>query len=85
MERPCIASCMPHAHASPSGWCPPGAALPAIPPSLPAAGVLDDEDGYGEGATLEDYVTHDTVEDYDGAYRLNFWWSLCLRFHAKLS
>ncbi|KAI7838498.1 hypothetical protein COHA_007760 [Chlorella ohadii] len=29
------------------------------------SGVLDDEDGYGEGATMEDYVTHDEVEDYD--------------------
>ncbi|PRW45437.1 G patch domain-containing TGH-like isoform X1 [Chlorella sorokiniana] len=29
------------------------------------SGVLDDEDGYGEGATIEDYVTHDDVEDYD--------------------
>lgn len=29
------------------------------------SGVLDDEDGYGEGATLEDYVTHDAVEDFD--------------------
>jgi hypothetical protein len=31
-------------------------------------GALDDEneDGYGAGVTLEDYVTHDDVGDYDG-------------------
>ena len=31
-----------------------------------AAGVLDEEDGYGHGASLDDYVTHDDVGEYDG-------------------
>ncbi len=43
---------------------------PACPPLSNLSGVLDDEDGYGEGATMEDYVTHDDVEDYDGVLLL---------------
>jgi hypothetical protein len=30
--------------------------------------VLDEEDGYGEGTTMEDYVTHDDLGDYDGGW-----------------
>lgn len=41
--------------------------LPLMPP-----GVLDEEDGYGMGATMEDYVTHDDVEGYEGGWA-NTW------------
>lgn len=48
------------------------AALNAAAKRHPSAGVLDEEDGYGEGATMEDYVTHGDVEDYEGG-----WWGCC--------
>lgn len=45
----------------------PNACLPS------AAGVLDEDDGYGEGAALDDYVTHDDVEGYEGAHAEGPW------------
>lgn len=38
------------------------------PHSPPPTGVLDEDDGYGLGAALDDYVTHDDVEDYEGGW-----------------